>query len=117
MSGACAALRALPAAAGADGDNLSLVYAAMVAHPASADVQQAACELIADLAMDEENIVTIVSFGGLTHLCTAMGRHRSSVGVQEAACAALFFLTCDVEESAPVVSSGCVVLLTTWKIL
>jgi len=69
---------------------LQRVFAAMDAHPTSADVQKQACRALVNLAYDNtDNQVTIVVRDGLRRLFAAMDAHPTSVGVQEYACLAL----------------------------
>ncbi|KAJ1486193.1 hypothetical protein T484DRAFT_1790488 [Baffinella frigidus] len=86
--------------------DIGLVISLMGAHESSAGVQEAGCETLANLAVDEKNEVTILAKGGIEAIMRAMGAHGSSAGVQEKGCLALNNLAWNAGNQEAIAAKG-----------
>ena len=65
------------------------VVGAMASHPDNLRVQEAACGVLGNLAVDEDNREAIAAAGGVERVLAAMRAHAAKPRLQEQACGAL----------------------------
>jgi hypothetical protein len=90
----------------AEASGIEAVIAGMVAHKASALVQEQACAALRKLAHNIDNKITIGHAGGIGAVIAGMGAHKGSAGVQEWACAVLGSLACNDDNKLKIAAAG-----------
>jgi glycine/D-amino acid oxidase-like deaminating enzyme len=82
------------------------ILGAMQGHPASAQVQEAACAALPNLTLNDDNEVKVAAEGGIRAILGAMQGPPASAQVQELACCALWNLALNDDNQVKVKSAG-----------
>eukprot|EP01121_Diplochlamys_sp_Union-15-3_P000784 TRINITY_DN10656_c0_g1_i1.p1 TRINITY_DN10656_c0_g1~~TRINITY_DN10656_c0_g1_i1.p1 ORF type:complete len:112 (-),score=19.81 TRINITY_DN10656_c0_g1_i1:198-509(-) len=77
----------------AEEDGIRYITEAMKLHSGNEEVQNSACGVLRNLALNDQNKVIIADAGGIKFIIEAMKNHELAAAVQEVACGALWNLS------------------------
>ena len=70
-------------------DGIKVILDAMRRHEANAYLQEWGCDVLRNLASNDDNQKTIAKMGGIKVILDTMKRHEANANIQEAGCIAL----------------------------